>query len=207
VLEVVRVSRKTARQQQALARERDRRRVQDQRRLQRAVAAEQAAADAGVDLLPVTPALDPRPNPATAPRLPAAPPRPAMPAVSSAVSSGSGRRVAGQQVACGWCGQPALVRSRGPVPKWCSPACRHRAWEQDRAARSGRSAVQVLDRYVTAVPADTLAWIEQLAALATQLSDPATIPTSDLEHLGAALELAQAAIATRTRGPDRPHRW
>ena len=167
----------------------------------------EVAADASVDLAPVAAARDPRPNPATTPRLPAPTSTPSSEPSTSvqSVPSGSGRRVAGQRVACGWCGQPVLIRSRGPVPKWCSPGCRHRAWEQDRAARSGRSAVQVLDRYVTAVPADTLAWIDQLAALATQLADPLTIPTADLDHLAAALELAQAAIAGRHR-PGHPHR-
>lgn len=93
-----------------------------------------------------------------------------------------------------------LVRARGPLPKWCSAACRHRAWEQDRAARSGRAAVQVLDRYVTAVPDDGLSWIEQLSALTGQISaGPRPIADGDLDHLAAALELAQAAIANRTR--------
>lgn len=41
--------------------------------------------------------------------------------------------------------------SRGRVPKWCSTTCRHRAWEQKRAAESGRSAVEVVDRPVEIV--------------------------------------------------------
>lgn len=59
-----------------------------------------------------------------------------------------GRRLPGQTVICGWCQKPTPVPSRGRVPKWCSDACRHRAWEQKRAAESGRSAVEVLDRPV-----------------------------------------------------------
>jgi len=49
---------------------------------------------------------------------------------------------------CAWCGGPITRRSRGPIPKWCSATCRHRAWEQTRAAASGRSAVEVVERRV-----------------------------------------------------------
>lgn len=182
------MSRKAARQQQALARERERRQAADRRRFEQQQAVEQAAADAGVELPPVGPARDPRTNPAQRP------PRPEPARV------GTGRRTPGQQVACGWCGQSVAVKARGPLPKWCSPACRHRAWEQDRAAASGRSAVQVLDRYVTAVPDTGPGWIEQLAALTGQIgAGPRPIADGDLDQLAAALELAQAAIAGRTR--------
>ena len=37
-------------------------------------------------------------------------------------------------VTCGWCRATVPVPSRGRVPKWCSASCRHRAWEQRRAA-------------------------------------------------------------------------
>ncbi len=60
----------------------------------------------------------------------------------------SSPRTPGQVLTCGWCGQDVVVPARGRVPKWCSPACRHRAWEQARAAASGRDAVQVVDRVV-----------------------------------------------------------
>jgi len=43
-------------------------------------------------------------------------------------------RVPGQAVACGWCGTKVAIPPRGRVPKWCSSTCRHRAWEQNRAA-------------------------------------------------------------------------
>ena len=49
-------------------------------------------------------------------------------------------------VTCGWCGATVPVPSRGRVPKWCSASCRHRAWEQRRAAASGLSAIEVVDR-------------------------------------------------------------
>ncbi|GAA4304896.1 Hypothetical protein KLENKIAIHU_2634 [Klenkia terrae] len=53
---------------------------------------------------------------------------------------------------CGWCFGPITPKSRGPVPKWCSASCRQRAWEQRRAAASGLSAVEVVERVVQ-VPA------------------------------------------------------
>lgn len=58
------------------------------------------------------------------------------------------RRIPGATVPCGWCQQPTPVPARGRVPKWCSATCRHRAWEQKRAAESGRCAVQTIDRPV-----------------------------------------------------------
>ena len=39
------------------------------------------------------------------------------------------------------CRATVPVPSRGRVPKWCSASCRHRAWEQRRAAASGLSAI------------------------------------------------------------------
>src|SRR4051812_49729032 len=70
-------------------------------------------------------------------------------------------------------------RSRGPIPKWCSTTCRHRAWEQSRTAASGRSAVTIVERVVT-VPAGPpasapkprhLAWVDLLRELATQIEE------------------------------------
>jgi len=49
---------------------------------------------------------------------------------------------------CGWCQGPIQIKAAGRIPKWCSPACRQRAWEQSRAAASGRAAVQVVERVV-----------------------------------------------------------
>lgn len=54
-------------------------------------------------------------------------------------------------VACGWCGATVTVPNRGRIPKWCSATCRHRAWEQRRAAASGRAAIEVVDRPVEVV--------------------------------------------------------
>ena len=88
----------------------------------------------------------------------------------------------GQTLACGWCGSPILLPTRGRVPKWCSSSCRHRAWELTRAAASGRAAVQVVDRVVEVdrlvtivqeVPVATLprgaAWPAALTQLVTAL--------------------------------------
>lgn len=60
-------------------------------------------------------------------------------------------RAQGGTVACGWCGATVAVPNRGRTPKWCSAACRHRAWEQRRAAASGRAAIEVVDRPVEVV--------------------------------------------------------
>lgn len=54
-------------------------------------------------------------------------------------------------VTCGWCGATTPVPSRGRIPKWCSATCRHRAWEQRRAAKSGLAAIEVVDRPVEVV--------------------------------------------------------
>jgi hypothetical protein len=104
---------------------------------------------------------------------PQPPPPDLLPAAVS--SSSSARRAAA--TTCGWCGQTITPRSRGPIPKWCSATCRHRAWEQARAATSGRSAVRIVERVVTVpaiAPATSptprqLAWIDLLRELATQV--------------------------------------
>jgi hypothetical protein len=70
----------------------------------------------------------------------------------------------GQALACGWCGSPILLPTRGRVPKWCSSSCRHRAWELTRAAASGRTAVHVVDRVVEV---DRLVTIVQEVPVAT----------------------------------------
>ena len=49
---------------------------------------------------------------------------------------------------CAWCGAAIAVKRTGRIPKWCSAGCRQRAWEQSRAAASGRSAVQVVERVI-----------------------------------------------------------
>lgn len=84
-------------------------------------------------------------------------------------------------LACVWCGTQFSVHPAGRVPKFCSVGCRHRSWEQDRAASSGRSAVRVIERVLpSVVPAPRLVpateageradeWVEALAQLTGQL--------------------------------------
>ena len=50
------------------------------------------------------------------------------------------------RVDCAWCGQTISVAPRGRVPTWCGSVCRHRAWEQHRAAASGLAAREVVER-------------------------------------------------------------
>jgi hypothetical protein len=112
---------------------------------------------------------------------------------------GPARRAAA--TTCGWCGEPIAPRSRGPIPKWCSPTCRHRAWEQTRAAASGMSAVRIVERRVEVrSPAAPTRrdWARLLLELARQLDD-GRIYDRDLPALATALN---AALVAYTR---RPH--
>jgi hypothetical protein len=107
-------------------------------------------------------------------------------------------------MACGWCGGPITLRSRGPIPKWCSATCRHRAWEQARAAASGRAAVQVVERIVTPAAKPVVAtprhddWIGLLGELSRQL-DRGIVYDRDLPGLTRAFEEALAALQRRLR--------
>ena len=71
--------------------------------------------------------------------------------VPSVGDAPTGPRRPGQKVVCGWCRAEVPVPPRGRVPKWCSSSCRHRAWEQRRAADAGLAAVEVVDRVVEVV--------------------------------------------------------
>jgi hypothetical protein len=72
---------------------------------------------------------------------------------------------------CGWCGGPIQLKPTGRIPKWCSASCRQRAWEQKRAAESGRSAVRIVERVVTApTAAERRDWPALLAELANQIN-------------------------------------
>lgn len=99
---------------------------------------------------------------------------------------------------CGWCSGPITPRSRGPIPKWCSATCRHRAWEQTRAAASDQAAVQVVERRVEIhVPLEPTRrdWPRLLDELATQLAD-GRVYDRDLPALDRALQPVL-----------RSHRW
>jgi hypothetical protein len=108
---------------------------------------------------------------------------------------------------CGWCGGPITPRSRGPIPRWCSATCRHRAWEQGRAAASGLSAVQVVERRVEVeVPlAPTRRdWQGLLGMLVHHLED-GRLYDRDLPGLARALEPVLQAYRRRahmTGAPD-----
>ncbi|WP_029433825.1 hypothetical protein [Blastococcus sp. URHD0036] len=100
---------------------------------------------------------------------------------------------------CAWCDGPITPRRRGPIPKWCSATCRHRAWEQTRAAASGRSAVQVVERRVEVLVPATPArrdWPALLAELARQIDD-GRIYDRDLIDLSNALGTVLKAYRRR----------
>jgi hypothetical protein len=103
--------------------------------------------------------------------------------------------------ACGWCGGPITPRTRGPIPKWCSATCRHRAWEQARAAASGLSAVELVERcvevHVPLLPARR-DWPSLLGELAGQLTD-GRVYDRDLPGLARALQPVLEAYRRRAR--------
>ncbi len=78
-------------------------------------------------------------------------------------------RAPGQIMECAWCGTTFTLASTGRIPKWCAQSCRQRAWEQRRAAESGRSAVDVVT---------TIVEVEKLLPVAQRVAVP-TIPKGD----------------------------
>jgi len=116
---------------------------------------------------------------------------------------------------CGWCGAAVAVPARGRVPKWCSPTCRHRAWEQSRAVASGRAAVTVVDHVIERaatqptrsvptslpMPKRVTDWVELLDELTDRL-DARRIYDRDLMTLRPAVEELVAAYNRRS-GPRR----
>jgi hypothetical protein len=100
---------------------------------------------------------------------------------------------------CGWCGGPITVKATGRLPKWCSPSCRQRAWEQSRAAACGLAAVRVVERLVeipTPIAPRRLDWSHVLRDLARQLED-GRIYDRDLLTLAAALNAVTDAYNRR----------
>jgi len=117
------------------------------------------------------------------------------------------------ELQCPWCATVFPVKPRGRVPTWCSPACRQRAWEQARAAASGRSAVTVVERIVNTPvftprlvnvqqpPPDITRrspqeWADQLHELA-RLIDSRRVYDRDLNTLAPALSALVAAYNRR----------
>jgi hypothetical protein len=114
---------------------------------------------------------------------------------------------------CHWCNTPIEVKPRGRLPRWCGAQCRHRAWEQDRAAASGRSAVRFVDRVVTVehkveVAAETLprgpGWTPALHTLAHQV-DTGRVYDRDLPALTDAYLAVGDALRRRSH-PAAPRR-
>jgi hypothetical protein len=99
-------------------------------------------------------------------------------------------------------------KPRGRIPKWCSPSCRQRAWEQARAATSGLSAVRVVERRVevrTPAAPTRRDWPGLLQELARQLDD-SRVYDRDIPGLTEALNAVLEAygrrpyVRTRARG-------
>lgn len=127
-----------------------------------------------------------------------------------------------ESVQCGWCGQPVVVPPRGRVPSWCGSSCRHRAWEQTRAAASGLAAKEIVERVVertvtltvrvpapgpvpspprpvarsVAAPTRVDDWARLLAELARQI-DAGRIYDRDLPAVAAALDAVAQASSRR----------
>lgn len=132
----------------------------------------------------------------------------------------SSPRAPGQVIACGWCRTKVPIPARGRIPKWCSPTCRHRAWEQARAAASGRSAVEVKDRVVETVKTVTVVqhhrvetpvpmrpntveeFVDVLADLTARL-DAGRVYDRDIPTLVAAVRATIEALSRREKAAHR----
>ena len=115
-------------------------------------------------------------------------------------------------VQCLWCGSEIVVFRVGRVQSWCSNSCRHRAWEQRRAAASGLASRELVERRVEVevripvtreVEVEVLpkgaAWAAALHQLADQI-DRGLVYDRDLAPLAEAIDAAAAAL---TRRPAR----
>ena len=114
----------------------------------------------------------------------------------------------GAATTCGWCGAAIQPKARCRIPAWCSPACRQRAWEQARAAASGRSAVTVVERHVEVRVLATPTrrdWASLLDELAHQIDD-GRVYDRDLPDVATALRHVLDAYARRAYVRDRSRR-
>ena len=125
--------------------------------------------------------------------------------------------VRGKAIQCAWCGEPITVASTGRLPKWCSQACRQRAWVQRKAAEFDRRPVEVVERLVEieverdvrvvehievpVVPKGP-AWASALAELVTQL-DAGRVYDRDLVALAQALNEVLQALDRRPAWQSR----
>lgn len=128
------------------------------------------------------------------------------PRAESPIADVGGRERRTAATTCGWCAGPITPRRKGPIPKWCSATCRHRAWEQSRAASSGLSAVDVIERRVlVSVPFEPTRrdWPRLLDELVHQLND-GRVYDSDLSRLARALEPVLDAYLRRAHASGAP---
>jgi len=101
------------------------------------------------------------------------------------------------------------------VPSWCSNSCRHRAWEQRRAASSGLASREQVERLVEVEVPVTITeivevevlpkgadWAKALMHLADQI-DRGLVYDRDLVHIARALDAATAAVGRRTWSRNR----
>jgi hypothetical protein len=116
-----------------------------------------------------------------------------------------------EAITCPWCGKTARVKARGRTPTWCSDGCRHRAWEQSRAAASGRSAVQIVERptvlerttrFLVPKPSRSAEWAETLRSLTRQV-DNGRLYDRDLRAVAQATADLNRALERRLQR----HRW
>jgi hypothetical protein len=125
------------------------------------------------------------------------------------------RRRRPTSLVCAWCQTSFEVNPAGRIPTWCSAACRHRAWEQNRAAASGRSAIQLVERIVEVdrpAPAGRLkapaawpngtGWSPVLAELVRQL-DTGRVYQRDLNSIAHAAVALNDALHRRLTTPHR----
>jgi len=113
---------------------------------------------------------------------------------------------------CAWCSKPIAVKERGRRPKWCSSSCRHRAWEQRRAAASGRTAVEVVERVIerervvqVRLTPRGREWADALEALVNQL-ESGRLYDRDLDHVVAAAAKLCESLERRLRYRRRSSR-
>lgn len=126
--------------------------------------------------------------------------------------------VRGKTIPCAWCGEPVTVGTTGRLPKWCSQACRQRAWVQRKAAESDRRPVEVVERLVeieverevqvverieVPVMPKGAAWASALAELVRQL-DAGRVYDRDLIALAQALNEVLQALDRRPAWRRRP---
>jgi ribosomal protein L24E len=108
---------------------------------------------------------------------------------------------------CAWCGGKIEPKARGRIPTWCSAGCRQRAWEQSRAAASGRAAIEVVERVVEVpvrpIPGVEVArqprhreWVTLLEELTKQLREGG-VYERDLRAIGEASLAVNNALEQR----------